>query len=102
MAGFSVADIGALVGPRENLKERADATRKDLEEVRDERKNVDKPFTAAGIATWIGVDRRSRNELLQDPRIQKTSNEIANLAQNKENAIEAKKSEAKKSEDLDK
>lgn len=84
MSVFTIEDIRKAVGPQENLREKADSVREELKEVNEARKDMEKPFTAEGIATWIGVDRRSRADLMKDPQIVKTRNELANIAQNRD------------------
>lgn len=88
MSVFTISDIGKVIGSRENLRERADNVRGELKEVIEARKNIEKPFTAGGIATWIGVDRRSRKDLMNDPKIAKTRNELTNLVKNKDKEVE--------------
>ena len=85
MSVFTIEDIKKAVGPQENLREKADSVREELKEVNEARKDMGKPFTAGGIATWIGdVDRCSRADLMKAPQIVKTRNELANIAKNRD------------------
>ena len=101
MSVFTIEDIKKAVGPQENLREKADCVREDLKEVNEARKDMEKPFTAEGIATWIDVDRRSREDLMKDPKIAKIRKELTDFAKNKDRlAVENEEPNKSKGESI--